>query len=112
MKTFFKKAFPAEIRIQGTEIIRSWAFYTIYRVWALTGNIPFKKILVHGLVLGPDNRKMSKSFGNVVSPDDAIKEYSADSLRMWSALRGAVGRDRPLIMKDLKYAHRLHKQAL
>jgi len=102
---FFKKAFPAEIRIQGTEIIRSWAFYTIYRVWALTGNIPFKKILVHGLVLGPDNRKMSKSFGNVVSPDDAIKEYSADSLRMWSALSGAIGRDRPLIMKDLKYAH-------
>ncbi len=101
----FKKAFPANIRIQGTEIIRSWAFYTIYRVWALTGNIPFKDLLIHGLVLGPDNRKMSKSFGNVVSPEETIKEYSADALRMWSALSGAIGRDRPLIMKDVKYAH-------
>ncbi|MGC8776849.1 MAG: valine--tRNA ligase [Candidatus Micrarchaeia archaeon] len=101
----FQKAFPANIRVQGTEIIRSWAFYTIYRIWALTGEVPFREILIHGLVLGPDNRKMSKSFGNVVSPEETIKAYSADSLRMWSALSGALGRDRPLIMKDVKYAH-------
>ncbi len=102
---FFKKAFPASIRVQGTEIIRTWAFYTIYRAWALTGEIPFNELFIHGLVLGPDNRKMSKSFGNVVSPEETIKSYSADSLRMWGALSGAIGRDRPLIMKDVKYAH-------
>ncbi|MGC9205358.1 MAG: valine--tRNA ligase [Candidatus Micrarchaeia archaeon] len=104
-KKFMDKAFPAAIRVQGTEIIRSWAFYTIYRVWALTGSIPFKELFVHGMVLGPDNRKMSKSLGNVVAPDEIVKEYSADSLRMWSALSGAIGRDRPLIMQDVKYAY-------
>ncbi|MGC8662419.1 MAG: valine--tRNA ligase [Candidatus Micrarchaeia archaeon] len=104
-KEFFKKAFPASIRIQGTEIIRSWAFYTIYRTWALTGELPFKELFVHGLVLSEDNRKMSKSLGNVVSPEETIKNYSADSLRMWCALSGAIGKDRPLIMKDVKYAH-------
>ncbi len=101
----FSKRFPADLRVQGTEIIRSWAFYTIYRVWALTGQIPFKKILIHGMVLGPDNKKMSKSLGNVVSPEEQIEKFSVDSVRMWAALSGAIGRDRAFVFNDVKYAH-------
>ncbi len=101
----FEKLFPADLRVQGTEIIRSWAFYSIFRVWALTGKIPFRKILIHGMVLGPDNKKMSKSLGNVVSPEEQIEKFSVDSVRMWAALSGAIGRDRAFVFNDVKYAH-------
>ncbi len=97
--------FPTEIRVHATEIIRSWTFYTIHRVWALTGEIPFKKLLIHGLVLGPDNKKMSKSLGNVVSPDELISKFSSDSVRMWSALSGIIGRNKALVFNDVKYAY-------
>ena len=61
-KELFKKAFPTAVRIQGTDIIRTWAFYTIFRTWALTGNKPFEDIIVAlGMILGIDGREMHKS---------------------------------------------------
>ncbi|MEM4114347.1 MAG: valine--tRNA ligase, partial [Candidatus Micrarchaeaceae archaeon] len=104
-KALFEKVFPEAIRIHATEIIRSWTFYTIFRVWALTGSIPFKQILVHGLILGPDGKKMSKSIGNVVSPDELLEKYSADAIRLWAALGSEISKDRALIFNDVKYAH-------
>ena len=52
--------FPAQIRPQGHDIIRTWAFYTILRSLALTGEKPWEQILVNGMVLGEDGFKMSK----------------------------------------------------
>ncbi|MFP3203864.1 MAG: valine--tRNA ligase [Metallosphaera yellowstonensis] len=93
-KERFAKAFPADVRLQGTDIIRTWLFYTFFRTLMLAGDVPFKRVLVHGQVLGPDGTRMSKSKGNVVSPMDRIEEYGADAIRM-TLLDAAIGDDFP-----------------
>jgi valyl-tRNA synthetase len=64
--------FPAQIRPQGHDIIRTWAFYTILRSRALLGEKPWEGILINGMVLGEDGFKMSKSRGNVIGPEDVM----------------------------------------
>jgi len=103
-KPEWKKLFPVSLRPQGTEIIRTWAFYTIYRSAVLTGREPFRELLLNGNVLAPDGKKMSKSLGNIIAPDDLISKYSADAIRQWSALSGALAKDRPFINKDIQFA--------
>ncbi|MHA1489475.1 MAG: valine--tRNA ligase [Promethearchaeota archaeon] len=94
--TFFKKTYlDAKVhRPQGYEIIRTWLFYTLFRCKKLTGKAPFSEIMINGMVAGPDLRKMSKSFGNIISPDEIMPEFGADALRQWSAL-GTLGDDYP-----------------
>lgn len=100
----FNKVYPASLRPQGLEIIRTWAYYTISRCLALTGKPPFKELLINGSVLGTDGKKMSKSLGNYEDPDVLLKRYSADALRQWAALSGAFARDRPFSYKDVDYS--------
>jgi valyl-tRNA synthetase len=85
--------FPAQIRPQGHDIIRTWAFYTILRSVALTGEKPWDAILVNGMVLGEDGFKMSKSRGNIIVPEDILTRYGADALRQWGAMGAATGSD-------------------
>jgi len=100
-----QKLYPASLRPQGVEIVRTWAFYTIFRSGvALTGVPPWKQILLNGNVLAPDGKKMSKSLGNIVSPSDLLRDYPADAIRQWSALSGAMAKDRPFSYEDIKYA--------
>ena len=101
---FFKSAFPPAVRIQGTDIIRTWAFYTIYRTWAMTGSKPLETMLTHGMVLGPDGREMHKSLGNGVDPLDLAKQYSIDAVRLWVALSGVTYKDKTFSHEDMKYA--------
>ncbi len=84
---FFKKVYPTTNRQQGYEIIRTWLFYTIFRSKRLTGNIPFTETLINGIVAGPDGRKMSKSYGNSVTPDEILPFYGADAMRQWGRSR-------------------------
>ncbi|MDO8340070.1 MAG: valine--tRNA ligase [Candidatus Burarchaeum sp.] len=100
----FGQLFPASLRPQGTEIIRTWAFYTIYRSLMLTGKAPFHELLLNGNVLAPDGKKMSKSLGNIIAPDELIEKYSADAIRQWVALSGALARDRPFRNEDIQHA--------
>jgi len=100
----FSKLFPSSLRPQGTEIIRTWAFYTIYRSLMLTGKAPFRELLLNGNVLAPDNKKMSKSLGNIIAPDELLQKYSADAIRQWVALSGALARDRPFRYEDIQYS--------
>ncbi|MEM4633705.1 MAG: valine--tRNA ligase, partial [Candidatus Anstonellaceae archaeon] len=101
---FFSKTYPSSLRPQGVEIVRTWAFYTIYRCSQLTGQAPFKEILLNGNVLAPDGKKMSKSLGNIISPDKLLSEYSADAIRQWAALSGAMAKDRPFSYQDIQYS--------
>ena len=103
-KKLFERAFPSAMRIQGTDIIRTWAFYTIYRTMALTGDKPWEKILAHGMVLGTDGKEMHKSMGNGVYPAELITKYPADAIRLWVALSGAIGKDRPFSYAEMDYA--------
>lgn len=101
---FLSRVYPASLRPQGVEIVRTWAFYTIYRCSQLTGKPPFKEILLNGNVLAPDGKKMSKSLGNIIAPDKLLTDYSADAVRQWAALSGAMAKDRPFSYQDMQYS--------
>ncbi|MDE1868502.1 MAG: valine--tRNA ligase [Candidatus Micrarchaeota archaeon] len=103
-KELFKRSFPVDLRVQGTEIVRTWAFYTIFRSWALTDNKPFEKMLVHGMVLRPDGKRMSKSKGTGISPEELLKKYPVSPVRLWAALSSAIGKDKPILYNDFDYA--------
>ena len=86
------KLFPMDIRPQSHEIIRTWAFYTICKAWMHSGEIPWKNVIISGWILDPDRKKMSKSKGNVVTPQHLLDEYSSDAVRYWAA-RAKLGVD-------------------
>jgi valyl-tRNA synthetase len=98
--------FPAQIRPQGHDIIRTWAFYTILRSVALTGQKPWNEILVNGMVLGEDGFKMSKSRGNIIVPEEILSKYGADALRQWGAMGAATGSDIMFNWNDVVAASR------
>jgi valyl-tRNA synthetase len=100
---FFKKAYPASLRPQGYEIIRTWVFYTIFRDLILTGKPCFKDLMVNGMVAGPDGKKMSKSLGNVIEPEDVLAKYSADAVRQWAAA-GTLGEDYPFSWDECEHS--------
>lgn len=86
------KLFPMDVRPQAHEIIRTWAFYTIVKAWMHHNEIPWKHAAISGWILDPDRKKMSKSKGNVVTPEHLLKEYSTDAVRYWAA-RAKLGAD-------------------
>ncbi|WNY23015.1 Valine--tRNA ligase [Methanimicrococcus hongohii] len=98
---------PTQLRPQGHDIIRTWAFYTILRSEAIENKIPWETIMINGMVLGPDGHKMSKSLGNIISPEDVLVEHSADAFRQWGALGGSVGSDVMFRWNDVVSASRL-----
>ena len=98
--------FPAQIRPQGHDIIRTWAFYTILRSVAITGQKPWDEILVNGMVLGEDGFKMSKSRGNIIVPEEILGKYGADALRQWGAMGAATGSDIMFNWNDVVAASR------
>ncbi len=97
----FEKRFPTQLRPQGHDIIRTWAFYTILRSDALASKKPWEVIVINGMVLGEDGQKMSKSFGNIIAPETIIAEYGTDALRQWAAIGGSVGSDIAYNLKDI-----------
>lgn len=101
----FQKLYPSNLRQQGHDIIRTWAFYTILRCKALTGEKPFKEVVVNGMVFGDDGHKMSKSRGNVIAPEEVMEKYGADALRLWAA-NSVPGSDVPFAWKDVKHSYK------
>ena len=86
------RLFPMDIRPQAHDIIRTWAFYTIVKAWMHSAEIPWYHVVLSGWILDPDRKKMSKSKGNVVTPDDLLVEWSSDAVRYWAA-RARLGTD-------------------
>lgn len=79
------KLFPADLRPQAHEIIRTWAFYTIAKAHLHSDTIPWKNIVISGWCLASDKTKMSKSKGNVVTPVALIEEKGTDTVRYWAS---------------------------
>jgi len=98
--------YPAQLRPQGHDIIRTWAFYTILRAKALVGVRPWDCILVNGMVLGEDGHKMSKSLNNFVVPEEVFVKNGADALRQWAAVGGSPGSDVMFQWKEITEASR------
>jgi valyl-tRNA synthetase len=84
--------FPMDVRPQAHDIIRTWAFYTIVKAWAHENEVPWHHVVLSGWILDPDRKKMSKSKGNVVTPEDIIDDFTADGVRYWAA-RARLGTD-------------------
>ena len=97
---------PVQLREQGHDIIRTWAFYTILRTTAVTGEIPWEDALINGMVFGDDGNKMSKSRGNFVQPEEVVEEHSADAFRQAMALGGQPGSDIQFQWKEVTSATR------
>ena len=82
---FFKKTYPATIRPQAKDIVRTWLYYTILRCEQLTGKTPWSEAWIMGYGLDEKGMKMSKSKGNAIDPLPVIQEFGADTFRFWSA---------------------------
>jgi valyl-tRNA synthetase len=101
-----ERLFPADIRPQSHEIIRTWAFYTIAKALLHENEVPWYDVVVSGWILDPDRKKMSKSKGNVVTPMHLIDEYGADAVRYWAA-SARLGTDTAFDEKVMKVGKRL-----
>ena len=76
---------PVEMYLEGSDQHRGWFQSSLLTSIATQGKAPYKSVLTHGFVFGEDGRKMSKSLGNFIRPDEIIKTYGADILRLWAA---------------------------
>ena len=72
----------------------------------LSTSEPFQRLVNQGIILGPDNQKMSKSRGNVVNPENVIAEYGADSLRLYEMFMGPLEQMKPWSMKGVEGVYR------
>lgn len=76
---------PVDMYLEGSDQHRGWFQSSLLTAMATEGKAPYKEVLTHGFVLDGEGRKMSKSLGNVVAPQEIIKTYGADVLRLWAA---------------------------
>ena len=76
---------PADMYLEGSDQHRGWFHSSLLESCGTRGKAPFESILSHGFVVDGKGMKMSKSMGNVISPEDILKNYGADILRVWVA---------------------------
>ena len=77
--------FPAGMYLEGSDQHRGWFHSSLLESCATNGFAPYDSVLTHGFTLDGEGKKMSKSLGNTVAPQDIIKQYGADILRLWVA---------------------------
>lgn len=95
-----KKLFPMDLRPQAHDIITFWLFNTLVKSQLHHNVNPWKHVMISGWALDPHGKKMSKSKGNVVHPQEVVSKYGADALRFWAA-GSKLGEDLPYQEKDL-----------
>ncbi|OYT43041.1 MAG: isoleucine--tRNA ligase, partial [Candidatus Aenigmarchaeota archaeon ex4484_56] len=81
-KELFEKLWPADLEIEGSDQIRGWWNSQLILSVIGFGKAPYKNIIYHGLILDNAGRKMSKSIGNVIMPEEVISKYGRDTLRL------------------------------
>jgi isoleucyl-tRNA synthetase len=77
--------FPAGMYLEGSDQHRGWFHSSLLESCATNGYAPYKSVLTHGFTLDGEGRKMSKSRGNTVAPQDVVKQFGAEILRLWVA---------------------------
>lgn len=102
----FARVYPMDLRPQGHDIIRTWLFSTLVRSHFEAAAVPWKHVALSGWILDPDRKKMSKSRGNVVTPQGLLEQYGSDAVRYWAAL-GRPGSDTAFEEQQMKIGRRL-----
>ena len=99
---------PVDLYLEGNDQYRGWFQSSLLTSVATEGVAPYRTVLTHGMILDMERRKMSKSAGNGISPQEVIKQYGADVLRLWVASSDyqsdiSISRD---ILKQMSEAYR------
>lgn len=85
---FFSHATPCTLRPQGKEIIRTWLYYTLLKCYLLTNTCIFQDVWINYHVLDDTGKKMSKSLGNIIDPQEIITRFGAEPFRFWAVVEG------------------------
>lgn len=99
---------PADLYLEGNDQYRGWFQSSLLTSVATTGKSPYRQVLTHGFVIDEQGRKMSKSLGNGISPQEIVEEYGADILRLWvlsSDFKGEVSMSKA-ILKQISEVYR------
>lgn len=102
----YAKVFPFTLRPQGQDIIRTWLFSTVLRSFQEEKQLPWSDAALSGWILDPDRKKMSKSKGNVVVPNDLLDEHGSDAVRYWASA-ARLGTDAAFDVGQMKVGRRL-----
>ena len=105
-EAIFKATFPMDLRPQGQDIIRTWLFSSMDRAHLENHCLPWAHTALSGWILDPDHKKMSKSKGNVVVPNEPIHKFGADAVRYWAA-SARLGTDAAYDVGQMKIGRRL-----
>ena len=97
----FKDMYPLSLMETGFDILYPWVSRMIMLGLYVTGEVPFKGVYLHGLVLDEHGQKMSKSKGNVVNPLDIVNEYGSDALRMGIITGTTAGNNQPFTISKV-----------
>ncbi|HHV93272.1 MAG TPA: isoleucine--tRNA ligase [Firmicutes bacterium] len=99
---------PADLYLEGSDQHRGWFQSSLLTSVAVRGTAPYKAVLTHGFIVDAEGRKMSKSLGNTIAPEEIINRYGADVLRLWAAsadYRGDI-RVSPKILEQMSDVYR------
>jgi valyl-tRNA synthetase len=96
--------YPTDVMETGYDILRWWVARMVMLGLYVTGEIPFRNVLLHGLVNDPLGKKMSKSKGNVIDPINLVEEFGADTVRFALVYGNATGNDQALSYTKLEAA--------
>jgi isoleucyl-tRNA synthetase len=105
---------PADVYLEGSDQHRGWFHSSLLESCGTRGRAPYNTVITHGFTMAEDGRKMSKSLGNQVFPQDVIKQSGADILRLWVASTDYVDDQRigPEILKSNVEAYRKLRNTL
>jgi valyl-tRNA synthetase len=102
----WSRVYPMDLRPQGHDIIRTWLFTSVTRAYQMDGGLPWRTVAISGFITDPDRKKMSKSFGSVITPMQPLEEFGSDAVRYWAAA-GRPGADTAFDTNQMRVGRRL-----